>query len=119
LAGDLAEGAYGVNVITSATAVEKPGIAQYTEEMLAAGAEDAQLGTASLLAYTGGLVLEEALNRAGECLTIQSFVDAMHSIQDFETGGIMPPLTFTPDNHLGNNGIVLLQVQAGEWVGIG
>ena len=118
LAGDLSEGAYGVNVISSATATEKPGIARYQEEMLAAGAEETQLGTASLLAYTGGLVLEEALNRAGPCLNIDTFVEAMYSIQDFDTGGIMPPLTFTPDNHLGNNGVVLLQVQDGQWVGI-
>jgi len=118
LAGDLAEGAYGVNVIASASATELPGIAQYQEEMLAAGAEETQIGTASLLAYTGGLVLEEALNRAGECLNVETFVEAMHSIENFDTGGIMPPLTFTPDNHLGNNGVVLLQVQDGQYVQI-
>lgn len=118
LAGDLAEGAYGVNVIASASASELPGIARYQEEMLAAGAEESQIGTASLLAYTGGLVLEEALNRAGECLNVETFVEAMHSIENFDTGGIMPPLTFTPDNHLGNNGVVLLQVQDGQYVQI-
>lgn len=118
LAGDLAEGAYGVNVIASASATELPGIARYQEEMLAAGAEESQIGTASLLAYTGGLVLEEALNRAGECLNVETFVEAMHSIENFDTGGIMPPLTFTPDNHLGNNGVVLLQVQDGQYVQI-
>ena len=118
LAGDLAEGAYGVNVIASASATELPGIARYQEEMLAAGAEETQIGTASLLAYTGGLVLEEALNRAGECLNVETFVEAMHSIENFDTGGIMPPLTFTPDNHLGNNGVVLLQVQDGQYVQI-
>jgi len=117
LAGDLAEGAYGVTVNASATA-PVPGIQRYREEMLAAGAEEAQLGTASLLAYTGGLVLEEALEQAGPCLTVQSFVDAMHGIENFDTGGIMPPLTFTEDNHLGNNGIVIVQVVDGEYVGI-
>lgn len=118
LAGDLAEGAYGVNVIASASAVENPGIARYNDEMMAAGADPAQIGTASLLAYTGGLVLEEALNRAGECLTIESFVSAMESIKDFDTGGIMAPLNFSADNHLGNNGVVLLQVVDGVYVGI-
>lgn len=117
LAGDLAEGAYGVTVNASATA-PVPGIQKYREEMLAAGAEEAQLGTASLLAYTGGLVLEEALESAGPCLTVETFVDAMHQIKDFDTGGIMPPLTFTEDNHLGNNGIVIVQVVDGEYVGI-
>ncbi len=119
LAGDLAEGAYGVNVIASGSAVEVPGIAAYNAEMKAAGAEDDQIGTASLLAYTGGLVLEEALNRAGECLTIDSFVEAMESIKDFDTGGIMAPLNFSADNHLGNNGVVMLKVIDGVWVGIG
>lgn len=118
LAGDLAEGRYGVTVNASANAVDLPGIAKYRDEMLAAGADEAQLGTASLLAYTGGLVMEEALIRAGDCLTVDTFVDAMHSIENFDTGGIMPPLTFTPENHLGNNGIVIVQVQNGEWVGL-
>ena len=118
LAGDLAEGAYGVNVIASASATDQPGIARYNDEMIAAGADPAQIGTASLLAYTGGLVLEEALNRAGPCLTVETFVEAMESIKDFETGGIMPPLSFSAENHLGNNGVVLLQVVDGEYVQI-
>ena len=64
-------------------------------------------------------MLEEALNRAGECLNIETFVAAMESIKDFDTGGIMAPLNFSAESHLGNNGVVLLQVQNGEWVGIG
>ena len=114
LAGDLSEGAYGVNVISSATG-DKPGLNAYREAMLAAGAEEAQISTASLLAYTGGLVLEEMLTRAGECLTVESFVAAGESIKDFDTGGIMRPLNFSAENHLGNNDVIILQVQNGAW----
>jgi ABC-type branched-subunit amino acid transport system substrate-binding protein len=114
LAGELSEGAYGVNVISSATA-DKPGLNTYREAMYAAGAVDADIGTASLLAYTGGLVLEEMLKGAGECITIESFVAAGEAIKDFETGGIMRPLNFSADNHLGNNDVIILQVQDGAW----
>ena len=68
--------------------------------MFAAGAEEAQISTASLLAYTGGLVLEEMLTRAGECLTVESFVAAGESIKDFDTGGIMRPLNFSEETIL-------------------
>lgn len=118
LAGDLAEGSYGVGVQESADAVDQPGVKAYRDAMMAAGAEDAQLGTASLLAYAGGLALEEGLRRAGDCLTTESFVEAMESIDGFETGGIMPPLSFSADNHLGNNGVVIFQVQDAAWVRI-
>ena len=114
LAGDLSEGAYGVNVISSATG-DKPSLNAYREAMFAAGAEEAQISTASLLAYTGGLVLEEMLTRAGECLTVESFVAAGESIKDFDTGGIMRPLNFSAENHLGNNDVIILQVQNGAW----
>ena len=114
LAGELSEGAYGVNVISSATA-DKPGLNTYREAMYAAGAVDADIGTASLLAYTGGLVLEEMLKGAGECMTIESFVAAGEAIKDFDTGGIMRPLNFSADNHLGNNDVIILQVQDGAW----
>ena len=114
LAGELSEGAYGVNVISSATG-DKPGLNAYREAMFAAGAEEAQISTASLLAYTGGLVLEEMLTRAGECLTVESFVAAGESIKDFDTGGIMRPLNFSAENHLGNNDVIILQVQNGAW----
>ena len=66
-------------------------------------------------AYTGGLVLEEMLTRAGECLTVESFVAAGESIKDFDTGGIMRPLNFSAENHLGNNDVIILQVQNGAW----
>ena len=114
LAGELSEGAYGVNVISSATG-DKPGLNAYREAMFAAGAEEAQISTASLLAYTGGLVLEEMLTRAGECLTVENFVAAGESIKDFDTGGIMRPLNFSEENHLGNNDVIILQVQNGAW----
>ena len=42
LAGELSEGAYGVNVISSATG-DKPGLNAYRDAMYAAGAEEAQI----------------------------------------------------------------------------
>ena len=115
LAGDLSEGAYGVNVISSANG-DKPGLNEYREAMFEAGATEAQISTASLLAYTGGLVLEEGLTRAGDCLNTASLAAAFESITDFSTGGIMRPLNFSSENHLGNNDVIILQVQDGVWV---
>jgi len=115
LAGDISEGAYGVNVISSASA-DKPGLVIYRDAMYAAGAVDADIGTASLLAYAGGLVLEEMLKGAGECLTVESFKAAGEAIKNLDTGGIMRPLNFSAENHLGNNDVIMLQIIDGVYV---
>jgi ABC-type branched-subunit amino acid transport system substrate-binding protein len=118
LLGDLAdEDVYGVTFVESSDA-DIPGIAAYRELVLGAGGDETHLGTASLLPYVSGLIVEEALKRAGECLNNETFVAAMESITDFDTGGIMPPLTFTPDNHLGNNAVIIFQVQDSAWIRI-
>ena len=117
LTGDLSEGVFGVGFVASSTA-DIPGIQGYRDLMFGQGADATHLGTASLIAYLSGLVVEEGLRQAGECLNNDTFVDAMESITDFDTGGITQPMTFTSENHLGNNSVVIFEVQGGAWTRI-
>ena len=53
--------------------------------------------------YTMGvatsIVYAEGLKRAGENLTPETFKNAMETLKDFDTGGILPPVTFTSTSH--------------------
>jgi branched-chain amino acid transport system substrate-binding protein len=53
--------------------------------------------------YTIGVgtatVLAEGMKRAGQDLTPESYKDGMETLNNFETGGIVPPVTYTPTSH--------------------
>ena len=49
-----------------------------------------------------GMLIEEALKRAGDNLTSEGLKNALETITDFETGGIAPPLTFSSKDHRGS-----------------
>lgn len=53
--------------------------------------------------YTMGVgtatVLAEGMKRAGKDLTPESYKDGMETLKDFQTGGIVPPVTYTPTSH--------------------
>ncbi len=117
LAGDLAEGALGVTVMAGLNE-DGPGIAQFKAEMEAVGAEEADISSAALLAYAGGLVLEEGLQLAGPCLTNEALTEAFLSLDNFDTGGIMAPITFDPATGLGNQGAIVQQIIDGVWTRI-
>jgi len=115
LVGELAEGALAVTVMTGLNA-DVPGLVQFREEMAAVGASEADLSSASMLAYSGGLVLEQALRDVGECLNADALADALLALEDFSTGGIMAPINFDPATGLGNQGAIIQQVVDGVWV---
>ncbi len=46
-----------------------------------------------------GIVYSEGLKRAGKNLTPDSFKNALETLKDFDTGGIVPPVTFTSTSH--------------------
>jgi branched-chain amino acid transport system substrate-binding protein len=53
--------------------------------------------------YTGGigtsLLFAEAMKRAGKKLTPDSLKNALETLKDFDTGGILPRVTYTPKSH--------------------
>ncbi|MBN2033862.1 MAG: ABC transporter substrate-binding protein [Deltaproteobacteria bacterium] len=42
----------------------------------------------------------EALKRAGENVSPEKLKEALESLRDFDTGGILPPITYTPKSHM-------------------
>lgn len=72
----------------------------------------------SLFNFAQTKVFVEALSRVKGPLTHATFYDALHSMQNYDSG-IFPPLTFSPTRHQGLTSLVPLQVRNGEWVELG
>lgn len=56
--------------------------------------------------YVNGLLVIEALTKAGDKLTRASLNDVMPTIQNFDTGGLSPKISFGPSNSVGVNSVV-------------
>ncbi|PIU86873.1 MAG: hypothetical protein COS67_00100 [Deltaproteobacteria bacterium CG06_land_8_20_14_3_00_44_19] len=48
------------------------------------------------VAWAGGIALAEVIKRAGRDLTREGLVNAAESLRGFETGGLVPPITYGP-----------------------
>lgn len=46
-----------------------------------------------------GTIYAEGMKRAGQDLTPESFKKGLETLKDFDTGGIVPPVTYTPESH--------------------
>jgi branched-chain amino acid transport system substrate-binding protein len=46
-----------------------------------------------------GTVMVEGMKRAGKNLTPETFKASLETLRDFDTGGILPPVTFTKTSH--------------------
>jgi len=78
-------------------------------------------GGFSEIAYVGAQIVTHSLALASASaggLTRQSFIDALNSLQEW-TNGLVPSLTYTPQDHSGINQLFVIQIQNGKFVGLG
>lgn len=96
--GGQAEGTLGFCYYPDPNVSDTPGVLRYRElmEQYYPGHE---LNRYSLYGYVFGNLVVEGLERAGPELDRDSFLDAMESIQGWESGGIMPPVSFSGSDH--------------------
>lgn len=66
-------------------------------------------------------VIERALEAAGPELTRERLGEAVESIQDFQIGDLSPPITFGPDDHIGNQAVrpFRFDPETGRYEGVG
>ena len=62
--------------------------------------------------YGGAKVLVEALQKAGNDLTRQRFIDALESLRNVQTGTTFP-VSFTKEDHEGSKGATFIEIQSG------
>ncbi|MGH9245440.1 MAG: ABC transporter substrate-binding protein [Acidimicrobiales bacterium] len=99
--------AVGANfsAINCYSAANQPGIAG-AEQLIADAeangvSEDVYTATDFANGYVSAMVLVEGLERAGDELTRASLADALETIEDLETEGLSPNVTFGPDDRIG------------------
>ena len=71
-------------------------------------------GTAALIGYIGATGFTRALEQAGRDLTVDSFVDAMESL-DYYDGLTDNRVSYSPDDHVGAEATILSVVEGGRW----
>jgi branched-chain amino acid transport system substrate-binding protein len=69
----------------------------------------------SLYGYVYGKLVVEGLRRAGPSLNRESFVDAMESIRDWDSGGILPKVSFSRENHHAQRAGFVCELDHGEF----
>jgi ABC-type branched-subunit amino acid transport system substrate-binding protein len=69
----------------------------------------------SLYGYVFGKLIVEGLERAGRDLTRESFLDAMESIRDWDSGGILPEVSFGPTDHHAQSAGFLCELVNGKF----
>jgi ABC-type branched-subunit amino acid transport system substrate-binding protein len=118
VAGGYAEGTLGFCYYPDPNTSSEPGIVEYRRLMERYYPGHA-LNRYSLYGYVFGNLLVEGVRRAGENLTRDRFIDAMESIRDWVTGGIMPPVSFSMANHHAQRAGFICELQDGRFRALG
>jgi len=77
---------------------EAPGVVTY-RKLMRKHFPGRELNRYSLYGYVFGKIVVEGLERAGRELTRVRFLDAMESIRDWDSGGILPAVSFSAEDH--------------------
>ncbi len=72
----------------------------------------------SLLTFAMTKITVEALRRADEPLNRTTLAEAFYKLKDYDTG-ILPPVSYSPEHHLGASTVQRVQVVQGKWTQVG
>lgn len=116
LAGENAEGFRAVSLTLPPTSDDEA-VQEYRDAM-EKYAPDAEHDSYSLAAYAYAKAFGEILKSIDGEVNKESITEAIENASDIETG-IVPPLSFSADDHLGTDGVVRVEVQNGQYVAVG
>lgn len=96
--GGYGEGTIGLSFYPDAATSQEPGIVAFREVM-----EEYHPGKVvnnySLYGYVYGKLILAGLEAAGSNVNRERFIDAMEGLDNWSSGGIMPPVSLSPSNH--------------------
>ena len=116
--GGYAEGTLGLCYYPDPNRSDAPGIVAY-RQLMAKYFPDEKLNRYSLYGYVFGQLVVEGLRRAGRNPTRETFIDAMETIRDWDTGGILPPVTLSRTNHHAQRAGFVCELREGRFVPLG
>jgi len=115
--GDVVEGMYG-SIFTAVTDEDVPGVRLMRE--VRQKYRGKELTIQSLTGGIGAVGMAEgirlAMNKVGyENLTGDAILEGFHSINNFDTGGLTPPITIDPRYPVENRHFKMARVEGGKW----
>jgi len=116
--GGYAEGTLGLCYYPDPNQSDAPGVVAY-RRLMARYFPDEKLNRYSLYGYAFGQMVVEGLRRAGPNPTRERFIDAMESIKQWDSGGILPPVTFSKTNHHAQQAGFVCELQQGRFAALG
>lgn len=114
VAGGEAEGTIGFCHYPDPNESEAPGITEY-RSVLEKYFPGHEANRYSLYGYVFGQLIVEGLQRAGEDLTEERFLDAMESITNWDSGGILPPVNFSATDHHAQEAGFICELENGRF----
>ncbi|MEE8408043.1 MAG: ABC transporter substrate-binding protein, partial [Myxococcota bacterium] len=97
-------------------------VKKYRQVLSKYGGGKLQPGTFSQAGFALAMPFVEALERAGNDLTREKLYEALNSMKGYDGGGpywtskgMGPPITFGPDDRLGNDRLFLAKAVDGQW----
>jgi branched-chain amino acid transport system substrate-binding protein len=120
LAGDAAEGVIGAIPFTPPSS-HVTGHEDADAWLKANGSSLEEKGLHFTQGWWTMAVMSEGIKRVldgGKEMNGENIKSALESIQDFDTGGITSPISFSSTSHKGNNALRLYKVDGGKWTKI-
>lgn len=115
--GGYAEGTLGLCYYPDPNNSDAPGVAAY-RRLMARYFPGEALNRYSLYGYAFGQMVVEGLRRAGPNPRRETFIDAMESIKDWDSGGILPPVSFSRTNHHAQEAGFVCELRQGKFVAL-
>ena len=112
--GGHAEGTLGFCHYPDPNENDAPGIVEY-RKLMATYFPGHELNRYSLYGYVFAELVVEGLERAGQDLTRNKFLDAMESIRHWDSGGILPPVSFSASDHHAQTAGIICELRNGRF----
>lgn len=115
LAGEAAEGYMGVVPFAFASD-DLPALKPLKEATAAAGKKWEDRTQKYIQGWATAMVMVEGLRRAGDDLTGEGIKKALEGLQNFDTGGLSAPVSFSSTSHRGSTQAKLYEIKGGKFV---
>jgi ABC-type branched-subunit amino acid transport system substrate-binding protein len=112
--GGASEGTLGFCLYPDPETAKGPGFDEY-RALMKKHFPEKHLNRYSLYGYVFGKLLVEGLERASRELTRDGFVDAMESIHEWDSGGILPAVSFGKTDHHAQTAGFLCELANGKF----
>ncbi len=117
LAGDVAEGYIGV-VPFAFPFEDVPGMKQVEEGFKLMGMSLDQLNQKHVQGWLSAMIMLEGYKRAGDKITGENIKKGLENLNEFASGDLGAPVSFSADSHRGSSKVKLYQVKNGQWTPI-